>query len=244
MKWFRSGSFFAVVAVTTTYYTTMSGIAHYVSLFKGKHHPSNASHDVASRWARSIMRLTPGWKINVEGKENLPKFGEACVIVANHESATDILAMYYLGVQFRWLAKREIFKLPLIGNSMKWAGYVPIDRNDTDSHRKALRTSAEWLENGTPMFFFPEGTRSKTGKVKKFKRGAFKLASDCSASVLPVCIKGAGKLLQKGTMIPRPATVYVKVLPKITKNEDETVDQFTTRVQTTIEKHHSELGLA
>ena len=242
MKWLRSGYFYIVLGVTTTIYTAKSFLWHYYAQFSAKGDPSDASHKVASRWARSIMCWTPGWTIQVTGEEHLPKLGQACVIVANHESGTDILAMYYLGIQFRWLAKKELFSYPLIGSSMKWAGYVPIVRTNTDSQRQALVTSAAWLKKGTPMFFFPEGTRSTTGTLKKFKKGAFKLAKDCTVPILPVCIKGAGNLLQKGTMIPHSATVYVKVLPQIAINEDESVENFANRVQNEISLHHDTLG--
>ena len=215
MKWFRSGLFYTVVWLVTPYYAIRSSIAYYVDFLRGGKTPSNASHEVSTKWAKTIMRFTPGWKINIEGRENIPKSGKACVLVANHESAIDILVIYYLGIQFRWLAKKEIFKVPLIGWSMKLAGHIPIDRTIKDSHHQAFLKCEELLSSGTPVFFFPEGTRSKTGKIKKFKRGAFKLANDCSTSVLPICIKGAGNLLLKGTMSPNSGIVIVKILPEV-----------------------------
>jgi 1-acyl-sn-glycerol-3-phosphate acyltransferase len=140
------------------------------------------------------------------------------------------------------LAKKELFKIPFLGNSMTWAGYVPIDRAERESHRRALETSAQWLKKGIPMFFFPEGTRSSTGKVRSFKGGAFKLAQDCQVPILPICIKGAGNLLEKGGGRPRPATVQVKILPEVFPQPNETTDEFADRVQKQIVEHHSRLS--
>jgi 1-acyl-sn-glycerol-3-phosphate acyltransferase len=206
----------------------------------GKADISSDVHRVATLWARSIMTSIPGWKINIEGRENLSN--QPCVIVANHESATDILAMYYLGIQFRWLAKKEVFRVPFMGTSMKWAGYVPIDRKDRDSHRKALEISADWVKKGIPMFFFPEGTRSTTGVIGTFKVGAFKLAHDCGVAVLPICIKGAGGLLAKGGLVPKRATVSVKVLPLEAQQPNESIDEFSQRIRNLIAEHHSHLS--
>jgi 1-acyl-sn-glycerol-3-phosphate acyltransferase len=234
--------FWILVSTATFVFTCLNFLTVGFCKITGKLDTSLRIHKIASYWARTIMFLVPKWHINVEGRENLPGPGRACVIVANHESATDILAMYYLGIQFRWLAKKEIFKIPLLGISMKWAGYVPIDRNSRDSHRRALSTSADRLKAGIPMFFFPEGTRSTTGHVGKFKAGAFKLACDSNVPILPICIKGAGNLLEKGRGRPRAATVQVKILPEVISQPNENADDFANRVQKQIVEHHSLLS--
>jgi 1-acyl-sn-glycerol-3-phosphate acyltransferase len=235
--------FLAVAVSSTIYHSGMSAFVHYKNKLVNNPKTTHACHKVATKWAQTILNYTPGWEINISGQENLLSDGTPCVIVANHESSTDILAMYYLGVQFRWLAKKEIFSIPLVGKSMKWAGYVPLDRSSKESALDALKISADWLKSGTPMFFFPEGTRSTTGKVKKFKPGAFKLAIDCNVPIVPVVIKGAGNLLKKGSMQPNSATVLVKILPKITARTDETVEQFSLRTQEIISTEHSQLGV-
>ncbi|MEZ4743977.1 MAG: lysophospholipid acyltransferase family protein [Bdellovibrionota bacterium] len=244
MKWIRAALFFVVVGLTTAYYTLKSLVVYYLGILLNKENLSKAPHEVATQWARSIMFLTPGWRIEVTGSEHLPPDGKAVVIVANHESATDILAMYYLGIQFRWLAKKEVFELPLIGKAMSLAGYVPIDRKDPDSHKEALAKSAEWLSKGIPMFFFPEGTRSDTGKVKKFKRGAFRLANENDVEVLPVCIKGAGRLLKKGTVFPCTAVVFVHILPMMKQRKNESTEEFAGRVQLEVEHCHNSQELS
>ncbi len=173
-------------------------------------------HKIAILWGQTIMKLMPGWSIAIEGRENLPGPGVPVVMVANHESMTDIWAMYYLGCQFRWLSKDTVFRLPMIGVAMKWCGYVPVNRKSRESGAEAMRQSAVKLAMGLPMFFFPEGTRSMDGKIKPFKLGAFKLAQSAGVSVVPIVIHGAGELFAKGSLIPgTSAKVRLRVLPAI-----------------------------
>jgi 1-acyl-sn-glycerol-3-phosphate acyltransferase len=173
-------------------------------------------HWIASLWGRTLMTCMPGWRVEIDGRENLPPHGRAVVMVANHESMTDIWAMYYLGVQFRWLSKDSIFRIPIIGTTMKWCGYVAVNRQSRESGSEAMRQSALRLAMGIPMFFFPEGTRSVDGKIKNFKLGAFKLAQNAGVPVLPIVIHGAGSLFAKGSMVPgRGALIQIKVLEEV-----------------------------
>ena len=144
-----------------------------------------------------MFKSIPIWSLKIDGHKNIPQAGQSYIIVANHESATDILAIYQLGIQFRWLLKDSIFRLPLLNKALKWADYVPIQRGDKDSHQKALKHCQEHLKNRTPVLFFPEGTRSTTGSPKAFKTGAFHLAKQSNVPVLPIVLCGAGNLLQK-----------------------------------------------
>lgn len=159
--------------------------------------------------------MMPGWRVEISGQENLPGENEAVVIVANHESMSDIWAMYYLDIQFRWLSKASIFKIPMIGRAMGWSEYIPIARGNRSSHAEAMRQSEDRIRKGIPMFFFPEGTRSEDGTIKEFKIGAFKLAKDTQVHVLPVAIHGAGDLIRKNSSHPSfKATVRMKILPQ------------------------------
>jgi len=208
------------------------------SRLRGRVVPQKAVHDIATRWGRSILNGVPGWKVEIEGKENLPSEETPYVLVANHESATDILAIYFLGIQFRWLSKDSMFRLPLIGTAMRWAGYVSIKRGQRDSHLEALRISEEYVKSGIPMLYFPEGTRSVLGRPGEFKTGAFRLAQSCNAPVLPVVLYGAGKLLRKRSISPNPATVKVCILPLMESFPEEAPQEFTNRVQRKISLVH------
>jgi len=216
IQWIRT-TYFWVAGVTVTFFCyVLCIVPTFLSLFTDKYQHGKGIHRIASFWGRTIIQMMPGWKIEVTGKENLPADGEPVVIVANHESMSDIWAMYYLGIQFRWLSKDSVFKIPMVGHAMKWAGYIPITRGNKGSHIEAMRQSADRLKKGIPMFFFPEGTRSEDGVIKEFKIGAFKLARDLQASVLPIAIHGAADLMRKGSSHPSMrATVRLKILPKL-----------------------------
>ena len=212
-------------------------------LIRRKPHTTDRGHKVATLWGKSLLQIVPGWKIILEGKENIPHSSEKpFIITANHESATDILALYYLNIQFRWLAKIEAFKIPVVGTAMRWAGYIPIIRGKKESHTKALNKCRELLQNKTPVLFFPEGTRSTIGKPKKFKVGAFLLAKECQVPVVPIVLFGAGKLLRKHSISPKAATVHIKILPAQNIKESESVDEFCKRVESLIVSEHEKIA--
>lgn len=202
---------------------------------------ADTTHLLATKWGQAFFNLTPGWNIVVSGREHLPAPGKPYVIVANHESGTDILAIYFLGIPFRWLAKDSVFKLPLIGQAMRWADYVPIVRGSKDSHIQALATSEKHLRAGTSMLFFPEGTRSTLGYPKEFKTGAFRLALKCGLPVLPIVLQGAGNLLKKKSLCPEPATMQVQILAPVSALAGEGPQEFTTRVRALIVSAHATL---
>jgi 1-acyl-sn-glycerol-3-phosphate acyltransferase len=184
----------------------------------------NLLHHIATGWAKSIIFFNPWWKFVIEGKDNLPDRDEPVVYVANHQSQADILVVYLIARQFRWLAKDSLFKIPFLGWAMRAAGYVPVKRGDRRSHTECMRRSAEHLKLGTSMLFFPEGTRSKDSRLQNFKGGAFKLAKDTNVSVVPITIQGATQLLPKGSLIPSAALVKITIHPKINPhdlNEEE-----------------------
>lgn len=238
----KSTSFAILVIFTTAFYFMQVQLIRFVNFLTSKKDISSKVHLVASRWGRAVFNLVPGWKVTIIDQQNLPKPGEACVIVANHESATDIFAIYFLGVQFRWLSKDAMFKYPMFGSAMRAAGYISITRGDKESHRLALEASARCLKSKISMLFFPEGTRSTAGQPKEFKIGAFKLAAECDVPILPVVLYGAGRLLKKGTLAPNRAELKIKVLPRLKINANESVQDFTKRVENLIRSEHVRLS--
>lgn len=175
----------------------------------------NILHKVATWWAKSIIQFNPWWTFEIFGKENLPDENTPVVYVANHQSQADILAVFLINRQFRWLAKDSLFKIPIFGWAMRAVGYVPVKRGNKHSHIRCFRRAREHLEQGTSMLFFPEGTRSTDGKLHTFKNGAFRLAADARVGVMPITVEGASNLLPKGSMIPAVATVRITVHPII-----------------------------
>lgn len=193
---------------------------------------SHRLHEFACTWARGIVAIVPGWNYTIEGAEHLPASDDDPIIVtANHQSAVDILAIMVLSIQFRWLSKASVFNLPLIGLIMHWIDYIPIERGSIDSHKQALRRLTAKLKKGVSVVFFPEGTRSKTGKLKEFKVGAFKLSKEQNLPILPIALVGTRDMLEKDSLIPAPATMTIKVLPRVSINPGEDLEDFAERVR-------------
>ncbi len=150
-------------------------------------------------WARVNAFITP-MIVRVMGRENIDR-NQSYVIVSNHQSQYDILMIYgWLGVDFKWVMKQELRKVPALGIACERLGHIFIDRSDPVSAVASLKAAKEKITNGTSMMFFPEGTRSKDGTLGTFKKGAFKMAIDLGLPVLPVTITGTSNILPAGTL--------------------------------------------
>jgi 1-acyl-sn-glycerol-3-phosphate acyltransferase len=166
-------------------------------------------------WAKAVVWLNPYWEVSVSGLENI-NAKRTYIIVANHQSLADIVIVYLTKMQFKWVAKESLFKVPFVGWCMSLAKHIKLERGEFSSIKKVYRQAAIWLKSGMSVLFFPEGTRSETGEMKDFQNGAFKLAIKERVSILPVLIKGTGGAIPKGTWLFQtkiPATI--KVLPAI-----------------------------
>lgn len=239
---FLKSTYFGALAVALTLVSALQvALLSIVYSLLRKEFPTNLGHRVGIQWGRSIMACMPGWHVDLIGKSNIPK-DKPFILVANHESTADIFSIFLLGIQFRWIAKYELFQVPILGYCMRKIGYIPVKRGDKHAHRSALLACKKWIEKGVPVLFFPEGTRSEDGKPKKFKVGAFKLSMECDVPILPVVLSGAGKLMQKGSICPNSATLKIKVLQTVHPRKDEDVDAFALRVQELVVKEHSKLS--
>jgi 1-acyl-sn-glycerol-3-phosphate acyltransferase len=170
-------------------------------------------HMYSCAWAVFYVYVNPLWKIRTTGREHLPWRGPA-VIVANHASLVDILVLFDLMRPFKWVSKYENFKIPIVGWNMRMNGYVSLVRGDRDSGEKVLAECGELLRQGSPVLFFPEGTRSRDGELGDFKIGAFELAVEHGVPLIPVAVHGTGRALPKHGMILREhVDAHVEVLP-------------------------------
>jgi len=157
-------------------------------------------------WARINSFFVP-MTVNVVGAENI-EAGRSYVITANHQSHYDIYVLYgWLGVDFKWVMKKELEKVPVLGPACKALGHIFIDRADSKSAIETINAAKAKIVDGTSVVFFPEGSRSDDGLVKPFKKGAFRMAIDLGLPVLPVTINGTRKILPKGSIDLRPGGV-------------------------------------
>jgi len=172
--------------------------------------------DCSRAWCRLLFASNPFWRIEVSGIANL-KTGGPFVIVANHQSLGDILAAIMLPVRMRFVGKWVVFAfVPLWGWQAWLHGHLPIRRGSRASGGRLLDRAARVLALGQSVLFFPEGTRSETGEVGRFKSGAFRIALRTRASLLPVVLAGTADAVPKGSLrFGRRAFVRVDVLPPV-----------------------------
>ncbi len=150
-------------------------------------------------WASLYTWIMPSWRIRVEGRENVRK-GATYLIVSNHQSQLDILVAFRLFFHYKWVSKIEIFKVPLIGWNMVLNQYIKLKRGDRESIQQMMADAGKRIDEGSSVFFFPEGTRSFDGKIKEFKLGAFQLAKEKKIPILPIVVSGTNKALPKYSM--------------------------------------------
>lgn len=166
-------------------------------------------------WSYILTRLNPYWQIEVSGLENIDRH-KAYVIVANHQSLADIVVLYRTRMQFKWVAKESLFKVPFIGWCLSLAKHIKLSRGKFSSIKKVYRESARWLRNDMSVLFFPEGTRSETSEMREFQNGAFKLAIKEKKPVLPIVLNGTRETIPKGSwLFARKVHCTLQVLPPI-----------------------------
>ena len=132
-------------------------------------------HRFTCFWASLYTWLNPLWPVTITGRENI-RPGTTYVLAANHLSLLDILVLFRLFKDFKWVSKAEIFKVPLIGWNMSMNRYIRLQRGQRDSVVQMMKQAQQTLESGSSIMMFPEGTRSKSGELQRFKTGAFELA--------------------------------------------------------------------
>jgi 1-acyl-sn-glycerol-3-phosphate acyltransferase len=155
-------------------------------------------HQFTSFWACFYLWTTPAWSVRVLGREKLGK--GPYVIVSNHQSGLDILVAFHLFYPFKWVSKIEMFRVPLIGWNMSLNRYIPLIRGDKESIKTMLAACEAAIAQGCSVYFFPEGTRSRTGVLKAFKAGAFATAKKMQVPILAVAINGTHKALPKKSL--------------------------------------------
>lgn len=169
-----------------------------------------------SRWICGLLYGVPPFiRRTIDGVENIDK-NKAYVMVLNHNSGFDIFAAYKIPLNFRWVSKREVFRVPFMGPLLTIHGDIPIERgNASEAMAKMLRLGKLWLSRGVSVAIFPEGTRSKTGQINRFKAGAFNLAKEAEVEILPIVMTGTNEFFRKGWLVNWRNRVGIRVLPPV-----------------------------
>lgn len=163
------------------------------------------------RWSRMMLRAA-GVRVEFEGLEWL-SLPEGRVLVANHVSWYDVFALAaHLPVDYRFIAKKELGRIPIFGPAWKACGHISIDRTDLERAIESLAEAARQVrERRVTIVMFPEGTRSRTGSLGTFKKGAFVLALQAGVPIVPVGILGSGRVMPKGSWRIRPGTIRIRI---------------------------------
>jgi 1-acyl-sn-glycerol-3-phosphate acyltransferase len=166
-------------------------------------------------WTKAVTALNPYWEVKVSGLENID-YHKTYVAVSNHQSMADIIIMYRTRMQFKWVAKESLFKIPVLGWNMRLAKHICLRRGDFTSIKKVYREVGQWLRDGVSVLFFPEGTRSDKPEMGEFQNGAFKLAIKEKVPILPIMIVGTENAIPKGSWrFTTKISCALKVLPAI-----------------------------
>ena len=148
--------------------------------------------------AVAFVKLNPLWSFSIDERSKSARGPtRPTVCVSNHISNADAFLLSHLPWEMKWLGKASLFNIPLLGWSMRLARDVPVVRGDKGSGGQALLTCANWIKRGMPVMIFPEGTRSRDGELQPFKDGAFRLAIETGAQILPIAVDGTHTALPK-----------------------------------------------
>jgi len=166
-------------------------------------------------WADALIAFNPYWDVQVGGLENIDH-KRTYVVVSNHQSLADIVLMYKTKMQFKWVAKDVLFKIPILGWNMRLARHIRLKRGNLSSIKRVYKEAGGWLRKKVSVVFFPEGTRSDNDGIGEFQNGAFKLAIKEKVPILPVLIEGTRNAIPKGSWrFTTKRTCTIKVFPPI-----------------------------
>lgn len=171
-------------------------------------------------WAKVFCILSLV-KVSVRGSENIDK-RTSYVFVANHQGAYDIFSVYgYLGHNFKWMMKKSLRKIMLVGYTCQKCGHIFVDRSSPTAIRRTIETAEKRLRDGMSLVVFPEGARTFTGKMGPFKKGAYQLALEFRLPLVPVTIDGSFGIMPRTRYVPRPGRIVLTIHKPIAPPADE-----------------------
>jgi len=195
----------------------------------------NSIHKVARIWATILLKIT-NVQVSVLGTEHIST-ERPQIFMSNHQSDFDIfIVLAYLPVQFRWLAKKELFQIPVFGKAMKKAGYIEIDRQNHERAMQNLAEASRKIREGKSVMSFPEGTRSVDGTIKAFKKGMFHLALEAGVPIVPITIIGASEIMPKRSLKINPGkiTMIIDRPIDVTAYSEDSRSELAERVRSVI----------
>ncbi len=211
----RAGAKSLVLSLKNIYETLAISVPTMVDAFRGR-----ITKDLCDRrlavWAHNIVIGNGHFELDVRGRENLLP-GETYLVMSNHQSHYDIPVLFEaIGSNIRMITKEELFRVPIFGNALKLGGFISIDRGNRHAAIRSLQAARDLMASGTHVWIAPEGTRSRTGELLPFKKGAFYLALEAKLPILPVTISGTRDALPaEGVRSRGGAHVRVTLHPRL-----------------------------
>lgn len=188
------------------------------------------SNRVMMFFGKSMVSLNPFWKVTYIGIENAYSPPKGKIAVANHQSFLDMPLLATLPFNMKWVSKKELFSLPVVGWIMKMCGHISVDRGAKNA-AKSLLAMNNPIADGEMVMIFPEGTRSREGKLKPFKKGAFYASIDNNFSILPIVVEGTYKLLPPDSWkLNMKGKLYISILKPVNPEGFETVEELSEYV--------------
>ena len=170
---------------------------------------TDALYSVGLFGAKTALGMA-GVTITVIGSENIPA-GEAVVYMPNHQSNCDPPAVAAILPPVLVMAKKEFFRVPVLGSAMRMRGFIPVDRTHRERAYAAVEQAVAALKAGHSFLVFPEGTRSRTGRLQPFKRGVFVMAIEAGVSIVPISVSGANRIMRPGDFRIYPGPVRITI---------------------------------
>lgn len=196
------GAIFILLFIPFTLFVILTGVP--VTIFDPT---KKFLHNYARVWGKIGLFLA-GVSLEIKDMQKIPP--GPVIFMGNHQSNFDILALYAaLPVHFSWIAKEELFRIPLFGFAMRRAGYIPLDRGDGRRALKSMDEAARKIRSGVSVIVFPEGTRTRDGNLLPFKRGGFLLAAKAGVPIVPFTINGTARINPAKTLQLRKGSVTI-----------------------------------
>ena len=168
------------------------------------------AHRLVKIWGK-VALMACRVKVRVEGLEQIPGKGPY-IFMSNHQGTYDIFSLQvHLPFEFKWLAKKELFSIPILGWAMAVAGYIRIDREGTRETVEAMKEAAQKIHDGMSVVIFPEGTRSPDGSIQPFKKGGFTLALKAKVPIVPIAISGSRDVMPKDRLSAASGEIRIRL---------------------------------
>ena len=173
-------------------------------------HTGNLAFSISKLWAYTMLAVS-FVRTEIKNKDKILK-GKSYIIISNHQSHYDIIALVTrLGIQFRWIIKKEILKIPIFGYALNASRNIFIDRSNTTGAIESINKGFDRLPKGVSVMVFAEGTRSPDGRIHEFKKGGFIAAVQRKIPILPVTVNGSRRVMRKGSFILKPGKIQIVI---------------------------------